>query len=225
MAGTWAWIGRRREEEILRLELSHIDHIHDVAKHSLELVKAFMEKSTEELVDYYEKVSKAENKADEVKEGILKDLSEGVFHPIDREELLRLVLVADDIAAHLKAASRRLLLFSKTSSKKPSKQILSGMEQIAELAVRAVEKIKEGIEAVRKNPRHAVELAREIERLEEQADDIRSEVEEKILEWCNKEGETGSCIALYNALESLETATDKCEDTADVIRSIAILNL
>ncbi len=224
MAGTWAWIGKRREEEILRLELSHIDNIIRVAESTLELVKSIRDGS-EKMESLYSQVSQAEKKADEVKEGILNDLAQGIFHPIDREELLRLVLVADDIAAHLKAGARRLLLFSKTSSHIPPQQILDSLEEIARITVEASNMIKETISVVRSNPRKAIELAREIERLEEKADDVRSEAEELLLDWCNKEGESGSCLALYNALESLETATDKCEDTADVLRSIAVLNL
>jgi len=68
-----------------------------------------------------------------------------------------------------------------------------------------------------------VELAKKVERLEERADETRSNVEEWLIRWCNENPAPGTCVTLHKALESVETATDKCEDTGDVIRSIAIL--
>ncbi|MBS7621781.1 DUF47 family protein, partial [Candidatus Bathyarchaeota archaeon] len=43
------------------------------------------------------------------KEEIISEISRGPFHPIDREDIIELVLTIDDIAANLKSASRKLL--------------------------------------------------------------------------------------------------------------------
>ena len=222
LAGLWGWISRRREEEILRLELRHLDLIAEVAGAARGLFEAFARGDLAGVEEAYRRVHDAEKRADEVKEEIIRGLSQGLLHPIDREELIRLVLAADDIAAHLKAASRRALLYARVAGA-PSPGIAGAMVEIAGIAVEAVARLSEAVRVLKSDPRRAVQLASEVERLEEKADDIRREAEEEIIKWCEEKGRGASCIALYHSLESLETATDKCEDTGDVIRSIAVL--
>jgi len=222
LASTWGWISRRREEEILGLEKKHLAHILEVARNARALIDELETGDAARIEEAYRRVKEAERKADQVKDEIIEQLSAGLFHPIDREELLRMVLVADDIADHLNAGSRRLLLFTRAGGRVPG-QVLESMKTITQIAVEAVEKLIEAVEGLRRDPGRAVQLAAEVERLEEQADEARSRGEESVIAWCDREGRPGSCIALYNALESLETATDKCEDAGDVVRSIAVL--
>ncbi len=219
---TWAWISRRREEAILEAELSHLNSILEVARNALKTVEAAQQGDVGGVEESYRRVKEAERSADKLKDEIIEKLSMGMFHPIDREELLRLVLVSDDIADHLNAGTRRLLLAAKAGVT-PPEEVTGRMKRIAEIAVESVEKLVEAVKMVRREPKKAVDLARTVERLEEEADEERSQAEEALIKWCDTQGRPGSCIALFNALESLETATDKCEDTADVIRSIAIL--
>lgn len=219
---TWAWISRRREAEILEKETSHLARILEVARRAVEVVEAFARGDPRAVEEAYRRVKEAEREADRLKDSIIEELSRGLFHPIDREELLRLVLVSDDIADHLNAGTRRLLLASKTGAR-PPEPILEAMKSIAGIAVESVEKLIEAVRSMRREPSKAVELTRQVERLEERADELRSQAEEGLIEWCNTQGAPGTCMALFSALESLETATDKCEDTADVVRSIAVL--
>jgi len=51
-------------------------------------------------------VFESERKADDIKRRIIRELSEEFVHPIDREELIRLILATDDIATFAKEASR-----------------------------------------------------------------------------------------------------------------------
>ena len=224
MVSTWSWISKRREESILSMELEHLNHIYEAAKATVSLVQAFKRKSREEVEKYYSKVREEEREADKVKDSIIEHLSTGLFHPIDREELLRVVLAADDIAAYLKSASRRILLVCRLECDIPT-GLLDPLEKIAELARDSVETIIEAVKQVRSDPRKTIQLAKMVEKMEEEADDIRSSTEERILEWCNEKSAPGTCTALYNSLTSLEMSTDKCEDTADLLRSIAILSI
>ncbi|MCE4627592.1 MAG: DUF47 family protein [Desulfurococcales archaeon] len=224
MASTWWWISRRREAEILERELRHLSHIKKVAENTLRLVEAVRAGDASAVEEAYKQVKEAERSADRVKDEIIEDLAAGLFHPIDREELLRLVLVSDDIAAHLNSGARRLLVYVRTGSDKLPDEAIDGMKEIVEIANEAIDKLAEALHSLRRNPQRSVELAREVERLEERADEIRSRTEELLVAWCNTHGRPGTCIVANKALESFETATDKCEDTADVVRSIAVLS-
>jgi predicted phosphate transport protein (TIGR00153 family) len=224
LAGTWAWIARRRESEILEREVRHLTHIREVAEWSLRLVEALSRGDRGGVEEAYRRVKEAERSADAVKDRIIEELASGLFHPIDREELLRLVLVSDDIADHLNAGSRRLLLHSRTRGPEIPREIVEGLRRMAEIARESIDKLLEAIGELRRNPKRSIELAREVERLEEEADEVRSNAEEHAIEWCNQHRQPGACVIVAKAIESYETATDKCEDTADVVRSIAILS-
>ncbi len=227
MAGTWAWISRRREAEIIERELRHLAHIREVAEWTVRLVEALEAGDRDRVEEAYAKVKEAERRADQEKDEIIEELAAGLFHPIDREELLRLALAADDIADHLNSGSRRLLLHARTATSPGEtlpQQVLEALHHIASLARDSIDLLAQALQQLRTNPRNAVQLARQVERLEEQADETRSQAEEHTIKWCNQHSKPGTCTIIAKALESLETATDKCEDTADVIRSIAILS-
>ncbi|MCE4607194.1 MAG: DUF47 family protein [Desulfurococcales archaeon] len=224
MVSTWSWISKRREESILSMELEHLNHILEASKAMIGLVQAFRRKSQGDVEELYTQIKEEERNADKVKDHIIEQLSTGTFHPIDREELLRVVLVADDIAAYLKSAGRRILLLCRLECEIPA-NLLDPLEKIAELVRESVETIIEAVKLVRNDPKKTIQLAKIVEKMEEEADDIRSATEERLLEWCNIKAAPGTCTALYNSLTSLEMSTDKCEDTADLLRSIAILSI
>ncbi len=224
MASTWSWIGKRREQEILELELKHLGHILEVAENSIGMVEALKIGDKTRIEEAYKRVKEAERRADKVKDDIIADLSGGLFHPIDREELLRLVIVSDDIADHLNAGSRRLLVYARASMDKAPEEYLEAVKDITVKARDSIKLIIDAVKNLRKDPKKSIELARMVERIEEEVDEIRSRTEEFLVSWCNEKGRPGECITLHSSLESYETSTDKCEDTADVIRSIAILS-
>ena len=222
MASMWGWISRRREQEILEMELRHLTRILEVAEASYDLVDALLRGGDVE--EAYRRVKEAERAADRVKDEIVEDLSRGIFHPIDREELLRLVLTGDDIADHLNAGSRRLLILARVEEGPLPRRVLEDIREIASRARESVGLLIEAVKVLRRDPRRAAELAQKVERLEEEADEARSRAEEELIKWCNSVSRPGSCVTLHKALESFETATDKCEDTGDVVRTIAILS-
>jgi uncharacterized protein Yka (UPF0111/DUF47 family) len=78
------------------------------------------------------------------------------------------------------------------------------------------------IEKLVEEPRAVLELANEIERIEEEVDDMRIEVFNEIIQLCDKVG-TSFCILSKELMDSVENAADKCEDVADTLRSLALL--
>ncbi len=221
MATTWAWIGRRRQREIIALCLSHINKVIEETAHLKKLLENCIRKNREKAGEEYRKVFNLEREADEIKRSIIAELSKGIFHPIDREDLIRLVLTADDIAAYVKSASRKLML---PSSAKIPEEILKILYEMASKVYESTLLIKDAIMEIYENPKEALEIADKIESLEEEVDEIRVGGLAKVLEWCDKT-EASSCIIAKETIDSIENAEDRCEDVADVIRSIALLSL
>ena len=220
MASTWAWLSRRKEKQVLAKCLEHLSAVEEVAKKALEAIEAYERGDISAARRAYQALFEAERRADQIKHDILRGLITELFHPIDREELIRLVLASDDIADYTKAGIRRLLYAKPEET--PEKAIIA-LKNIAEKLVKATELAHKAITILRDNPREAIEITNRIESLEEEVDEIRSEIEEWILSNCEKM-KLRSCLVLLQVLESLETATDKVEDLGDVVRSIALLS-
>lgn len=86
----------------------------------------------------------------------------------------------------------------------------------------ATKLVKMAIEKLVEEPRAVLGLANEIERIEEEVDDIRIDVFNEIIQLCDKVN-TSFCILSKELMDSVENAADKCEDVADILRSLALL--
>ncbi len=184
-----------------------------------EVFTAFKEGLMDKVKENYLKVQDYEGEADKIKRLIIKELSSGFIHPIDREELIRLILTNDDIATYLKAASRRAIL---VDPKLIDEEIKDYIIEMSKRVVESVKKLEEAVLVITLKPSRSLELADEVERLEEEVDEIRIKALAKILEFCDKT-KTSLCIIAKDIVDSLENSEDRCEDAADVIRSIAVL--
>jgi uncharacterized protein Yka (UPF0111/DUF47 family) len=144
-----------------------------------------------------------------------------VFHPIDRETILRLVLGSDDIAAYAKAWSRRVVLMLPLQERLPE-STTSRLLIMGRKVVDATRLVKESVEKLVEEPRAVLELANKVERLEEEVDELRVSVFSEIIKICDS-SKTSFCILSKELMDSIEDAADKCEDVADILRSLALL--
>lgn len=221
MASTWSWLSRRRQAEIIQKYSTHIVKVIEVVEHTYNMIKAYSKGELDSARKEYDKVFNAEREADEIKRKIIEELSTELFHPIDREELIRLILTTDDVAAYAKAASRRLLL---VLDSRLDQEIVDKLLEMAGKLYEAVKLLKEAANQLLRNPREALKTADKVERLEEEIDDIRMEALNRVLGFCDKT-RPSLCLISKELVDSLENASDRCEDTADVIRSIALLSI
>ena len=221
MGATWTWIGRREQRRIIEMCITHLRKVLNVAEALKDMINAHAQGDREKTREYYQRVFEAEREADDIKKKIFAELSKGVFHPIDREDLVRLLLSADDIADYLKASSRRLILIE--PGKIPGDIVDIYMKMVSKI-LEAVEILIKAVETVYTTPSRSLELADTVERIEEEVDDIRMQGLEKVLGWCEK-ASIAECIISKEVVDTLETATDNCENVGDVIRSISLLNL
>jgi len=216
---TWSWIGRRVELEVMEKSLKHLELTRSVAKACLELFQSLARCDAEGVRRSNTRVHEVEGRADEIKREVIKELGKGYIHPVTREELIRLALAVDDIAAFLKGASRRASLIE---PREIEDEVRNYALRMAEKVLKAVELLEESVKVLNKDLKKALELADAVERIEEEVDDIRIEALGEVLRFCNK-STPSACIVAKEIIDSLENATDRCEDTADVIRSIAVM--
>ncbi len=224
-ANTMVWIGREKEKRALKLCKEHIDRVQKVVEGMREAIYHLCDYNRSQLKSISKEVIKRERKADSTKGKILKELSKGVFHPINREEIIRLVLIADNVAENARAVGKKAVLLQTKEMKSVCKWGALGehLKIHADDIVNIVKTLNKTYSALLKNPREAIELTFKVENKEEQIDRFRGKyLIPEIIEWCNRSEKPGTCIILKAMTDNMEEVADRSEDVADVIRSIAI---
>ncbi|MGQ9513738.1 MAG: DUF47 domain-containing protein [Thermoproteota archaeon] len=213
------WLGKQKEKEIVKLCVIHADLIAKTVLQMREAIFSFCDRDSEKAKDAFRTVFDTEREADKVKRKILEELSKGPFHPMDREDVIRLVFTVDDVGANAKSAARKINFSSPIDF---SQNVLKDLRELAEMLVDIVDKMKIVIEKLLQDPKKVTDLADELERLEEKIDDHRVELLVKIIKIGDRAESFSSWLMLKEAVDNMENVADKCEDVADLVRTIAI---
>lgn len=126
----WSWLGGRKLQNVIMKSLEHIKTVHLTVLKLDEFIDSLINDEIDQAAKIYNEIVSEERKADEIKREILNSLKGVFIHPLDREDLLRLILTADDIAAYVKAAGRRLMSLYDIGYKIP-REILEIMKDIS----------------------------------------------------------------------------------------------
>jgi len=216
------WIGRSRERDVLKLSKGHLAVVIELARTFRSFMESYTSNDREGARKFYSEIFELERRADGEKERIISEISRGPFHPMDREDLLRLILTMDDIASNLKSAARKLL--HSDPSAVPD-GIKGGLIKLGEMVMEIVERLERALEALIQGSRDTLRLADAVERMEEEIDEFRSTLIADILRWGDESGRISVLLMLKEAVENLENASDRAEDVADVIRGIVATRL
>jgi len=172
--------------------------------------------SKEERAQKIKRVEELEHKGDELTHQILTELGGTFITPFDREDIHALASKLDDILDYLQGAATRIVLYN-------VKRISPEQERLAALIYEQVAELNKAV----KNLRHFknVHLIREslvhINSIENEADDLFERAIADLFDTCD---DPIKLIKTKELLVSLETATDECEDAANVIESIIVKN-
>jgi hypothetical protein len=220
---TWIWISKERRKDIIKMSLKHAEKVIEVVEHAVKVLEAYSENNAKAADKEWGEVFRLEREADDIKRSLLAELSKETFHPIDRETIVRLVLSIDDIASYAKAWSRRVILLFDIRERPPESIVLRFLS-MGRKVLEASKTIREAIERLAEDPKKVLELANAVERIEEEVDDIRGEVFKEIIRFCEN-SKTSLCILAKDIMDTIENGADKCEDVADVLRSLALLTM
>jgi hypothetical protein len=157
-----------------------------------------------------------EHAGDELTHELFKELSSNFITPFDREDIHYLVTSIDDIHDYIYATAKRVDLYNIDKVTPP-------MIRLSELIMDQVVIIQSALSLLRSldNFTKLREALVKIKGLESHADDIFNLA---IADLFNSEKDAINLIKHQEILQHLETATDKCEDVADVIETIMIKN-
>ncbi len=218
--GPLTWMGEAREKKILDICDEHIKRIVKTVAGMNKAVQAFCDLNVKKMEDGFHEAFKSERDADVIKRSILEELSKGIFHPINRDEIIRLTMTADEIAANAKAAARKLKY---VNAKKLHEDLRKTMRTYATAVLEISIRTHEAFITLEKDPKAAIALALEVEKLEEKIDDLRAEeLVPNLMIWYRKIKDIGQSLVLKEITDNMEFIADLCEDVSDIIRSIAI---
>jgi len=163
-----------------------------------------------------QKIKGIEHDGDHITHQTLDSLNKTFITPIDREDILALITRLDDILDFIDAAAHRILIYK---IGKPTPELV---EIVAQL-IKPIEVIKQALLLLddMKNARRILDLCVEINRYENEADDLHRIAIGNLFD---NEKDPIRLLKLKEIYENLEEATDRCEDVANIIESVVVKN-
>lgn len=162
------------------------------------------------------KIEDVEHAGDQITHDTMEKLNKTFITPLDREDIHALVSEMDDILDLIYGTANRMVLY-KVPAPGPD------LKKVVQILVRAVEEVSKAVPRLRnlKKPEMILAQCIEINRLENEADEALRLAISNLFE---REKDPIKVIKEKEILETLENATDRCEDVANVLESIVLKN-
>jgi hypothetical protein len=167
-------------------------------------------------IELIKTISDLEHVGDTITHNIFTELSTNFITPFDREDIHYLASSLDDIVDYIHGSAKRMQLYKIEEYTLEMIQLADVIEKSAIEVHAAVSGLKGMKDIVRVN-----EAVVRINSLENQADDI---FDGAIASLFIHEKDAVKIIKVKEILSNMETATDKCEDVANVIETILVKN-
>jgi uncharacterized protein len=177
-------------------------------------------RALKDMLDHYQnpqeswkKIKDLEHEGDRITHRTIRSLNQTFLTPIDAEDIHALTTALDNVMDAIEAAASRMVLFK---IDRPTSQA----QELCEIIVTSTEQL---VKAVSHMPRldDIDEYCIEINRLENAADDIYRKAIASLFE---NSAEPLDVIKWLDIYELLESATDRCEDVANILESIGLKN-
>lgn len=162
------------------------------------------------------KIEDYEHDGDDITHQIYLELSKNFITPFDREDIHSLASAIDDIADYIHGSASRMHLYNVVKITDPIKKLAELIGQGCVDVHKAVSELKN-----LKNIRVITDSCVRINSVENQADYVFDRAVADLFEY---EEDAKVIIKYKEVLAAMETATDKCEDAANVLESILVKN-
>ena len=168
----------------------------------------------ERAVDIAKAIHDVENAGDIITHETIARLHKTWITPIDRADIHSLITALDDVLDLIEAASERVALYEV----KELPEFVVTLADSLQLATEAVDKAIKLLPQV-KQPKQMLDLCIEINRLENQADKA---YRHGLATMFNGGYDAINVMKWRDIIDNLESATDKCEDVANILEGIVL---
>ncbi len=164
----------------------------------------------------FREIERLEHVGDDITHSIFLELSKNFITPFDREDIHQLASAVDDVADYIFGTANRIQMYNISN-------VDDSVVKIAQLLVEMCTDIDKAIKELRsfKNIRIIADACIRINSGENQADNVFTMAVAKLFEF---ETNAIELIKQKEVLQTIEKASDKCEDVANVLETILVKN-
>ena len=181
-------------------------------------INAALKGNKEKAISSFNKLSTIEHEIDELRRIVFEELTRGSLGSKDREDIMHLVKRLDQMADHVKDASRAVILLLEAEVPEVMwKQFALTAKDLVDCATT----LRKAIESLGTDLANAMELAKQIDKIESQVDEKYLKSKALLLQISNKTN-AATILLLKDLIEEMEHVADACDDTADYVRILTV---
>ena len=159
-------------------------------------------------------ITELEHQGDTITHQIMAQLNRTFVTPFDREDIAQLAHTMDDVTDFIHAAADAMFIYKIESPTQRAKELADIIVQAAAEVERAIGKLRR-----RADLKQILERCVEINRLENMADRV---FRAAVAELFDDTTDIAQIIKWREIYEHMESATDRCEDVANVLEGVAL---
>lgn len=187
----------------------------DAAANLVEAVRLFREnvETLEKKEEYYEQIKRLETKGDEYTHLLIKELHTTFLPPMDREDLLQLIVRFDDVLDDVEACASRFVYLHVDQST-PS------LVEFADLLEELARHLQDAFIALQKQEYEKIpEIGKKVDEIEKKADQLAGRSIGSLYE---EPADPIVLIKMKDVYKNLEKATDSGKNLVKVLESVAM---
>ncbi len=201
---------------LLPRETSFFDFFEEHAALTIEGTKEFLSMVTTgaNIAAKCRRISDIEHETDTITHRCVEALHKTFITPIDRDQIHRLITRMDDVMDYVEAAAERIELYEITA-------MTSDVRDLADCLHRSAQQVEVAVRGLRnlKNTQATLKICIDISRLENEADAI---LRRSVARLFKEEKDPITVIKWKEVYENLESASDRCEDVANIIEGVIL---
>jgi len=205
-----------KESHVFELIEEHLEVVGKTLETFRRLIEAYLQGDFEGAKELEGEVTRLESEADKLRREIELMLYEGAFLPASRGDYVRLSELIDQVADAAESASHTLVL----AKPKVPEELGDELTALVDASIETYLKLVEAVKALNEDVDRALELAKETEDLEENADKVEYRLKAKVFE---SETITTYAKLIWNqAITKVGDIADRAEDASDQVMLMAI---
>jgi predicted phosphate transport protein (TIGR00153 family) len=214
--------GSKREKRVLDLIAEHLAMVQRCAKEVKNMISSVEQMNWALVGSQAEVVSRYESMADDLHREAVIQIAQGAFFAGMREDFLDLIEQMDDIADASQDAARAIA--EGPIDRKVLEYLQTGDSTLRELADqvdKCVTILGESVESLRTNAEVAVNKSLEVEKAEEAADQIKSELVSRLTAH-RQHIDVLTYLQVKEAILKLDEVADAAENCSDLVITIVV---
>jgi predicted phosphate transport protein (TIGR00153 family) len=215
-----SWLSARRTVKAMALVGEHAKMTTSAVELLSKCIQNAIDNKSDELQRSFNYLEEKEREADSLRRKIIEELALGELPADERVGLMRLGRQIDWITDWAHEASRILVLFDLSQMPKHTKDVVLEMcSAVTDCTIKVTDCIQKLMDG---KLNESLEAADDVERIEEKVDKLYQKARSNLKDIQTNGIHVGSIILLAQFLDAIENTSDRCEDSCDQARVMAV---